>query len=229
MSSFDEPEYHEVAELLPYMPRARRKLLVVAEKIGKFAQFAKQLPEIPLGLSSLLAIVVPIGTNYEPIEPAPELSTDEFEKLYMLIRGSHKEFLELCLGSGFLRGSKRAQVTRALVMWSQVRGEMEADRDRQAREEEAQDGPEQDQGRVPGDLRGGHRVPTLANAARVGEGFRREVSRDGSGGQIHEKDGEAEDADGRCGRQQERGRVVPPIIVHVISLLDGRNTNFRRF
>ena len=101
-TKFDEPNYKEIAEFLPFMPSSRRKMLAVADKLGKKQEFEKLLPPVPEGLSSLFKIVVPMGTNYDPILPIPEMSTEEFEQQYGRIPGKHKGYLDLCLHSTLL-------------------------------------------------------------------------------------------------------------------------------
>ena len=80
--------------------------------------------QVPIGLQSLFELIVPLGTNYKVIEPVPEMTTQVSEGLFAEIQGKHKLFLEHCLKSGHLRGPLQAQVTRALVMWSELCSEI---------------------------------------------------------------------------------------------------------
>ena len=114
-TKFDESDYHEIAELLLTTPRSRRKMRAIADKLGKREQLEQPLPPFPKGLASLFKIVVPIGTNYEPIEPIPEMTTEEFEQLYQLIPSKHKAFLDVCLQSRFLRGRSENSISYSIV------------------------------------------------------------------------------------------------------------------
>ena len=114
-TKFDEPNYNEIAELLPFMPSTRRKMLAVADKLGKREQLEKRLPSGPEGLASLFKIVVPIGTNYEPIEPIPEMGSIEFEQLYRRIPGKHMAFIEYCLESELLRGRSENSILYSII------------------------------------------------------------------------------------------------------------------
>ena len=80
--------------------------------------------QVPIGLQSLFELIVPLGTNYKVIEPVPEMTTQVFQGLFAEIRGKRKLFLEHCLQSGHLRGPLQAQVTRDLVMWSELCSEI---------------------------------------------------------------------------------------------------------
>ena len=121
-SKFEAPEYHEIAVLAPLMPSCRRKLELVAQKLGKSIEFF--LPPIPDGLGSLLKLMVPIGTDLMPIEPVSPMSTDEFDELFQRIPKPHRDFLEKCMSSGLLRGPPRAQITKAVACWANLRGEV---------------------------------------------------------------------------------------------------------
>ena len=121
-SKFEAPEYHEIAVLAPLIPSCRRKLELVAQKLGKSIKF--WLPEIPDGLGSLLKLMVPIGTDLMPIEPVSPMSTDEFDELFQNIPKPHRDFIEKCMSSGLLRGPPRAQITKAVACWANLRGEV---------------------------------------------------------------------------------------------------------
>ena len=123
-SKFEAPEYHEIAVLAPLMPSCRRKLELVAQKLGKSIEFF--LPPIPDGLGSLLKLMVPIGTDLMPIEPVSvsPMMPDEFDELFQNIPKPHRDFIEKCMSAGLLRGPPRAQITKAVACWANLRGEV---------------------------------------------------------------------------------------------------------